>query len=187
MRSVCDVEMRSAVGMFDPPEPGVRPQVHRDDQCSQNELYVTGQPFRIEDCREVLSEKISRVSGFAGLCAQPILQRCQRANPSAEFHKGTPYDCRYMEPCEARPFQEQESSEEDKENKAEVEDYEEICAQPVDHYDMVEEMSGWCKRALARIIHDSSSPVRQAQGPEHRRGTKSPSRAARAARGGLRS
>lgn len=99
---------------FDPPEPDVRSQVNRYDQCSQNELYVTGQPFGIEDCREVLSEKISRVSSFADLCAQPILQRCQRANPSAEFHKGAPYDCRRMEPCEARPFQEQESSEEDK-------------------------------------------------------------------------
>jgi len=36
---------------------------------------------------------------------------------------------------------------------------------------------------LARIIHDSSSPLRQAQGPEHSRGTKSRSREARRARG----
>jgi len=39
---------------------------------------------------------------------------------------------------------------------------------------------------LARIIHDSSSPLRQAQGPEHSRGTKSPSRVVRPAGGGVR-
>jgi len=35
------------------------------------------------------------------------------------------------------------------------------------------------RRALARIIQDGSRPLRQAQGPEHSRGTKSPSRVER--------
>ena len=42
------------------------------------------------------------------------------------------------------------------------------------------------RQALARMIHDDSSPFDKAQGPEHSRGTKSCSRQGRQARGAAR-
>lgn len=70
-----------------PPQTAIDCQVYRQYQRAENNLNFMSQRFRIQDCRQRTGHEISYVSCFAGLCPQPILQRCQGAEPAAEFDK----------------------------------------------------------------------------------------------------
>ncbi len=61
---------------------------------------------------------------------EPMLQRRERADPAGEFNQGSPNRRGKVEPHHPPPFQNQESSEQDKKNEGEMEKDEEI-SQPV--------------------------------------------------------
>lgn len=116
-----------------PPQPSIDRQIHDQHQRAEYELNLVRQRRRIEDGQKVPAQKVAWVVGFSTLCPQPILQWRQRTDPAAEFDEGAPEDGGQMNPENRVPSEGQQSSEQDKEDKCDVEEKHEVGKEPVIH------------------------------------------------------
>ena len=93
------------------PQPSIDQEIHHDYSRAEDNLKFTGQCLRIQDCCHVPDNKVTRIAGFTPFEPEPIFQRGERADPTAEFHEGAPDDRRQVQPRKTRPFQDQQAAE----------------------------------------------------------------------------
>ena len=100
--------------------------VQEKHQKPEDDLDLSGQPGRIQKRQDVVLNETGLIPRSAARFPEPLFQGRERAGPAGEFNQGSPNRRRKVEPRHPPPFQDQESSEQDKKDEAEVEKNEEI-------------------------------------------------------------
>ena len=108
----------------------VNAAVQEKHKKTEEDLNLSGQPCRIKKGQDVVLNEAGLIALSSSRSPEPMLQGRERADPAGEFNQGPPTRRRKVEPYHPPPFQNQESSEQDKKNEGEVEKNEEI-SQPV--------------------------------------------------------
>ena len=108
----------------------VNAAVQEKHKKTEEDLNLSGQPCRIKKRQDVVLNEAGLIPPSSPRFPEPMLQGREWADPAGEFNQGSPTCRRKVEPYHPPPFQNQESSEQDKKNEGEVEKNEEI-SQPV--------------------------------------------------------
>ena len=93
----------------------------------------TCEPTWVHDGKYVLLDEATRVLRSAAGETQPILERGERAYPSAKFEQGTPDDGWKVHPGNPAPAQGQHTTESNEEDERQVNEDDEISDGPENH------------------------------------------------------
>ena len=132
----------------------VNAAVQEKHKKTEEDLNLSGQPCRIKKRQDVVLNETGLIPPSSSRFPEPMLQWRERADPAGEFNQGSPTCRRKVEPYHPPPFQNQESSEQDKKNEGEVEKNEEI-SQPV-----IEKRRGYHSEQKTRFRTKTSRPER---------------------------
>jgi hypothetical protein len=115
------------------PEPPINGGIEDHDHEAHNHLALSRESIWIEDWKEVICDEVAVIAGLARLRAQPILQRCQRTDPAAEFHDRTPHDGRQVYPHDKPPSQGKQPTEQDETHEGDVNEHDQVGEQAIPH------------------------------------------------------
>jgi hypothetical protein len=102
-------------------------------------------------------DEAARISRLARRRAEPLFQRCQRADAMAKFDRRTPQRGRQVQQRRPLPAQGQERAEADKENEAEMQDDNEVCRNAFDHGGSGQRKTGLhCFTSADRMVRSAS-------------------------------
>src|SRR6266851_2740283 len=108
-------------------------QVRRQRRRAEQDLHAAREARRVEHEKEVALDEASGVARRAALRAQPVLERSQGAHPPGPFHEDSPDGRGELDPCDARPAQDQEASHDDQEDEAAVDHDHCVGKESVEH------------------------------------------------------
>ena len=101
-------------------------QVDEQDGDPQRDLNLARQFFRVQDRDQVPFHESAGVAAGPAHLAQPVFQRRERADPSAEFDRRAPDERRHVEPGDPPPAQDQQAAENNEQDKRQVEEENEV-------------------------------------------------------------
>ncbi len=106
--------------------PTINPSIHGEQQRSQHPLALYREPRWIDDRDDIVLDEAALVHYAASLCTKPVFQGRKRADPSHELNEGRPSEHGDVKPWCPMPAQGQKATSNSEQNKAEVEDENEI-------------------------------------------------------------
>lgn len=101
-------------------------QVDEQDGDPQHDLNLARQFSRVQDRDQIPFHEPAGVAAGAAHRAQPVFQRRERADPSAEFDRRAPDERRYVEPGDPPPAQDQQAAENNEQDERQVEEDDEV-------------------------------------------------------------
>jgi hypothetical protein len=126
---------------------------------SERDLESAGEPGRVDDCRDVVSDEIALVAAPAAELTERRFQRCQRAEHAEKFDQRPPDDGRQMQPHESGPPQHEKAAQNHENDKGQVDDQDQIGGKTVEHCYETSRLTGVGRiDGLGFISWESTSP-----------------------------
>ena len=108
--------------------------VQQERGDTERDLDPAGEPGRVDDGCDVVSDKITLIADSAPELPERRLQRCQRTEHAEKLAQRPPDDGRQMQPHEPGPAQHEKAAQHHKDDKGEVDDQDQIGVQTVEHF-----------------------------------------------------
>ena len=108
--------------------------VQQERTETERDLDPAGEPGRVDDRRDVVSDKVTLVAGSAPELPEHRLQGRQRAEHAEKLAQRPPDDGRQMQPHEPGPAQHEKAAQRHEEDKGEMDDQDQIGGQTVEHF-----------------------------------------------------
>jgi hypothetical protein len=126
-------ELAKAAGPEPPNQDRVDERVDHDHQRAEHELRRARELSGVDQRQQIALDEPARVPDLSAAAPQLVLERCERADPSAELDQSAP-ECRWkVEPHDARPAQREQSTGDDEADEERVDDDDGVGEKAVGH------------------------------------------------------
>lgn len=119
-----------------PPSPqqhAIRSKIQQQHDRAQHQLRRPRQSERIEQRNDVMIDESTLVTGLAAGAPQPVLERCERTNPTGVFDQDAPNRRRYVKPRKPRPAEHEHCARDDEDHEREMDGDDRIGKMMVAH------------------------------------------------------
>ena len=129
--------------------PRIEYGINSDNQPSQPQLDISGQPGRVKQRNDVLLHEAVRVPFLAGIDPEKVFQRRERANPARQLDEGAPGRRRNMDPDKPPVAAYQYRPRNDQYYEREVRHEDKVCRYSVEHRSAAAIHASMAKRLIS--------------------------------------